>query len=330
MAEYRKIIRFGKNSLIVSLPKSWASRNNLEPGDSLRLETSENGIILSPGRATERRQEERTYRFSVDNVPLDTIKRNVISAYLNNADVVLLTGREIPKKNKDVREFMHQLVSLEIIEESAQRIQARCYLNMRDIQVGNLVRKIDAILKSSFLDVISRVEDPNKFSGIDIPINITERDWDVNRLAYLVMRAVKYLLDHPRARDPYQTNGDLLHVWDLVQTMEKIGDELKRLARLLLPLDDDQTQNLTALLKKLSKHYDALMSAYYRKDVPSFHTLALERDSFTKAFDAYQERHESTIKVAKAVEKAKSLFYRVDELSTLFDTPSAADKGQRL
>ncbi|MBN1275663.1 phosphate uptake regulator PhoU [Candidatus Woesearchaeota archaeon] len=319
MTEYRKIIKFGSNSLIVSLPKSWTVRNQLSPGDTVRMDIQDHDLIIEPGHQEGKERQEREYTFAIDDDSPRVIKRKIFNAYLNDCDLLTLTGKEMPTKNKEIRVMIHQLMALEIIEESATRIQAKCYLNMDDINISNLIRKLDSIIRSMTLDIISQVREPKKFGDINITKNLAERDTDVNRLSFLVMRAIRHALEHPRIRKRYEQEGDLLGNWDIAQIMEKLGDILKRLSRLITDLEEGQAEGLADIISLIANHYEAIMKAHYRRDLNALHLLADKRKDIVTTIDHYQQRHERTIIVAKAVDGVKNLFYRIDEITTIMD-----------
>ena len=211
---------------------------------------------------------------------------------------------------------MHQLVALELLEETATEIHSHCYLNMEDINILHLIRKIDNIIKSMFIDIIDQVNNPKKFGTINISKNIIERDWDVNRLCYLVMRKIKYGLENPLQQ---KNNGLILDYWDLIQRLETIGDQIKRLSRLFTQISQKEAQSLIKFVIELSEHYNLVIKAYHQRDFEQMHTLALKRAYFTELFDDYQEKHERTIIMAKTLQKAQELFYRIDDLTAIMN-----------
>ena len=46
--EYRKLIRFGKSSLVISLPKGWTEKNKLGKGSLVYLDVNSEGLVVSP------------------------------------------------------------------------------------------------------------------------------------------------------------------------------------------------------------------------------------------------------------------------------------------
>lgn len=311
MTDYRKIIKFGTNSAIISIPKHWLATNKLVPGDSVQVIPEQGGLLIAPGQA---KQTKRTkdYFFTITDDDTLIIKRKILHAYLGGCDTITLKG-DVASKSKEIRSIIHQLMALEIIEESAHRLQAKCYLNMQDIDLKTLIRKIDGIIKSVFPDTISKIEHPDKFGNLDLAGNISHRDEDINRLCYLITRSVKHFLASPHQHDYSSTT--LLNYWDLAQTLEKIGDQLKWLSRLTDKLGPAAAKALVPLLQSFATHYDEIMKAYYKEDNDALNKLATKRKHYIGRMDDYQESHEQDRYTARVVHLVRALFHRIDELT---------------
>ena len=318
MVEFRKIIQFGKSSQIISLPKTWTNRHELKAGDSVRVEQLQDVMIISPSN-NEAVLKPKECVYHVDNDDISTIKRKILFAYLNNCDYITLKGKNLSEKSKVIREMMHQLVALEIIEETTEKLQAKCYVNMQDINITQLVRKIDAILKSMLIDLVEHTKKPEEFNGLNLANNLSKRDGDVNRLSFLVMKTIKHALAFPHQHPNIGKQENLLEYWDGVQTLEKLGDHIKRLARLINELPKPSAHALILIIEDVHKHYDQIMKARYKRDFATIHKLAAKRSKFTEAFDQYQEQHETSIAAAKSMRFARELFHRVDKLTAIYD-----------
>lgn len=318
MAEYRKLIKFGTNSIIISLPKPWIERNKLQAGDSIQLKPLYNYLLITP-HDVEKTAPNTNVIINTEGYQLQTIKRKIINTYINNTDIIILKGKNLPSYRRELREFMHRFVALEIIEESPKRIQAKCYLNMQDIHIDNLIRKTDAIIKSMFTDTLQLEKEEPTVPPEKLHDDIAFRDHDVNKLCYLMMRTIRYYLENPQAQASETKHLALLNKWMAANLLEKIGDHIKRLNRILIELDKNELKKILALLKNVRQHYDEVMKSYYRKDVEKGHQLSLKKQEMAELFDEYQESDHITIPATRALYTIRQLFFRVDELTTLFD-----------
>ena len=91
--EYRKLISFGKNSFVISLPKSWVRQNNLQKGVLIYVEEQENNLLLSLGSKQE--TVEKVKEIPVDGKSVRRLKREIISAYIKDYKTIVLFGEEL-------------------------------------------------------------------------------------------------------------------------------------------------------------------------------------------------------------------------------------------
>ncbi|MEK6861132.1 MAG: AbrB/MazE/SpoVT family DNA-binding domain-containing protein, partial [Nanoarchaeota archaeon] len=92
--EYRKLIKFGNSSHVVSIPNEWIKRNNLKKGDTLYLsENGSNELILSPKvDTTNLNGGVKEIIIDISNCTTNDIKTKLTSAYLNDHTEIKITG----------------------------------------------------------------------------------------------------------------------------------------------------------------------------------------------------------------------------------------------
>ena len=90
--EYRKLIKFGNSSHIISLPNSWVRKNKLKKGALIYFEENGNGeIVLTPElKKEENKISEIT--INITNKPIQTIEREIMNGYINNYDTLNIVG----------------------------------------------------------------------------------------------------------------------------------------------------------------------------------------------------------------------------------------------
>ena len=256
--EARKIISFGKSSHVISLPKPWMEEYKLKKGDSVFLENRGKELALYPQKREEKK-ELQSIVVNVDGKNMDLIKMEIVSAYLNNNDVIEIRGEGIIKQSPEIKKIIHDLSGLEIIEETAKKIVAKDLLDMNEISIKTLIRRIDNIIRSMIIDSIQSLNQ-------DLSDSITDRDVDVNRLVFLSYRVIRGLLrNNHLARSFDITNSELLFSWVIVTKLEKIGDQTKRISRVLQEkkFGNKNKQELEKIYKLLKENYEKVMKAYY-------------------------------------------------------------------
>jgi len=262
--DYRKLISFGKSSFVVSIPKEWMSTNNLQKGDTVTLNIRNQNLIIQPKDSHEIKNESEIV-ISVDDKSLKYLDKEIISAYINNYRKIVLEGSQIKTKSRDIQKLIHNLIALEVMEQKSNVIVAQDFLNMKDLSIHNLIKKMDIAARSLLADARRSFEENNYE-------NISQRDEDINRLFFLICRAIKYGLRNPlMAPATFGVAGceDLLNLRLAATYIEKISDTAKRAARYmgLVKFSEKQKKEFIKILGKIDQQFVEMMEAYYKKDV---------------------------------------------------------------
>src|SRR3989304_7356114 len=81
--EQRKLQVTGGSTFILSLPKNWATRNELKRGSSMVLREEDDGTLtISPTKFEKKEKQDEAYIKSSPNDNPDAVMRTAISAYL--------------------------------------------------------------------------------------------------------------------------------------------------------------------------------------------------------------------------------------------------------
>lgn len=267
--ETRKIISFGSSSYVISVPKSWVRENKLQKGDLVHIENKKNELAVYPS-AVVRQEEPRRVFIDIDNKSLELVQTQIVSAYLKGYHVIDLKGESLEAQAPKIKAILRSLTGLEIVQQSANRITAKDLLNIREISISTMMRRMDNIIRSMIIDAIDCVKHCHYQS-------LLERDADLNRLAFLTFRVIRSALADPTLIKALNMNHvELLFNWVIAMHMEKIGDQAKRIARHVsgLHLTKEEENGFCVLFSAVYQDYLQAMKAYYKRDMP----LAYEID----------------------------------------------------
>ncbi len=131
-------------------------------------------------------------------------------------------------------------------------------MDLKELSIETIVRRIDIIVRSMFQDLLS--------GDIKYVDSIVQRDKDVNRLVFLIKRVINSAFkEHEIARSLKRRNEELLRDWLMISLLESIGDEVKRISRLLknFECEDKIKKNILEVVSSLNKVYLELMKAYH-------------------------------------------------------------------
>jgi len=280
--EYRKLISFGKSSFVVSIPKPWINKQKLKKGDILYFVENDTNLILSPQE--KEIEEEKEISIKVDGKSIGQIQRELIPAYINNCKTIKLSGKEVKDKAEKIERIIQNLIALEIMEQTSDRIVAKDFLNFRDISVNNLIRKMDIITRAMLEDCINMFKE-------DTYENINHRDKDVNRISYLVYRIINYSLENQSKMikltklTPKEMVGHHL----LTYHIEAIADDVRRIARYMheVKLSKEKQKEFVDYLNRAKSNYLETMKSFYNKDILLAHEVAERKKELINDIDKF-------------------------------------------
>lgn len=277
--ESRKIISFGSSSFVISIPKNWIQQHKLEKGDAIFVEQRPNQLIITTDKASKKSNIlEKVIDASEKSV--QTIETEIYASYLKNYDLIEIININESDVQK-VKGTLQDLAGMEILEETTSKLVAKDLININEVSIKALMRRIDIIIRSMMDDVITW-ENPNVDS-------MYERDRDVNRLTFLARRMMTAALEDPKIAKTFNTTTlEVLNDWDIVVALEKIGDHCKRMIRSFaqLKLSEDKQKVIESLFKEVNQRYLVVMKAYYAKDTSIAHELESSNKDLIRRCDA--------------------------------------------
>lgn len=310
--EYRKLISFGKNSFVVSLPKAWVIQNKLKKGDSIYIDESSHNLVLQPRPQAE--PEEKEITITIDGKDIRRIQRELIAAYIQNYKLITLTGIEIKDKAKKIQGFVQNLVALEILEQDSKKVVAKDFLNLNDISIEQILRKMDIITRSMIKDCKTMFVEDNYE-------NIYNRDNDVNKFRFLIYRIVWFGMENPSAvlKKLSLKQRDLFNLWWLSFSLESIADYTKRIARYMkdVKLIPKEQKEFITLLEQLEIMFSDSMKAYYTNNVELAHQVVQNRFDIIQQFDDFYQRNRNVYLIGYLIYNTKSLAVAIHSIGRI-------------
>ena len=285
--DVRKLISFGKGSYIVSMPKGWVEKNNLKKGDLISVSDDGVELVLSAGQQ-EKKPDSKEASIDVKGKSLDIIKSEIVSSYLNGYDTITILlesgNNEVPR----IKEIIRNLSGLEIMEQTSTRITAKNLINVNEISIANIIRRMDIITRAMMEDCILCCRGQCNYESI------VSRDTDVNRLYFLGYRVIKNAMKNPRIAkslglDAWQLHNDSL----IILRLEKVADRQKRIARYVCTssLDRATLAELDKVHTDISESYNEVMKAYYTHDKQISFRIETTHKDRTSACDRILEEY---------------------------------------
>ncbi len=310
--ETRKVQVTGGSTYTVSLPKDWATENDVEAGSVVEFHSEEDLLLLSP-----RREEERT-EGTLDITGLEDrheLTRAVMTMYVSGFDVIRLeTARITAAQRRVIREATQGLVGLEVIEETSERVVLRDLLDSSELSVHNAITRMRLVSLTMLEDAVEALVE----GDTDLAQDVMERDDDVDRLWYMVSRVFRTVLRNPTAATEVGLPRDTCFDFQSsARQLERIADHATKIADLAVDLEavpDTAGTPLRALLEEATAVPETAMEALLTDDPEEATELAASARARIDGVDGQAREVSNEIRDLDP-ETAQGLRLVVDSLS---------------
>ncbi len=268
--ESRKIIGFGKSSLVVSLPKDWLEKNTLKKGDIVYFNLNGDELSLRKN-VYESKKPERTAIVHSDDKSLFDIKRLICANYINNYNVIEINGNNVSTHSEEIKKHLRSFLVFEIVDEQHNKIIAKDYLNLDNLTKKDIIKKMTLMIKSILQDCNGDVT-REKYESL------MSRDAQINKYYYLMQRYSRFELENRSIKYNY---GGFIEYLNSALFLERVGDDLKRIiAEIYLNnVDIKKNNDLDLLLKESLDYFIKMSDILLKNDTASFIKCAKNREN---------------------------------------------------
>ncbi len=259
MVHIRRLVKAGQTSHTVSLPKEWLEKNKLERGDVVYIhEKNDDELVISPSLNKESNNV-KEITLNYHKKELESLKRELTSAYINNYNTINIIGRKLDEQNQNIKDMLSSFVALEISEQSEQRIVIKDLLNLNEIDINKTIRRMDMIVRSIFKEVHSEE-------------NLQFKDDDVNKIYFLIFRLLKSALQDTRTAEKLKVRPDqALTYWHLAINIENLADCCTNLKNKI-------NTGTKKTIEELENQYCTAMNSFFSKDKETADKIARQRN----------------------------------------------------
>ncbi|MFB6165646.1 MAG: PhoU domain-containing protein [Haloarculaceae archaeon] len=313
--ETRKVQVTGGSTFTVSLPKDWATDNDVSAGSVVQFHAEQDSLLLTP-----RREEERTEgTLDVAGLAGDQLTRAVMTMYVSGFDIITLeTARVSAEQRRTIRQATQGLVGLEVIEETSERVVLQDLLDSSELSIHNAITRMRLVS----LTMLSDAVDALVGDEADLADDVTERDDDVDRLWYMISRVFRTVLRDPTATSqiglPRETCFDYQ---SSARQLERIADHATKIATLATEIEEipeEVADELRALAEDAVAVPETAMDALLEDDSAEATRLANQARERIPAIDE-QARHVDELILEMDPQAAQVLGLVVDSLGRTAD-----------
>lgn len=227
LMQERKVQLTGGSTLTVSLPKEWATSNDVESGDTVRLFPDKTRMVIEPADAND---ELKTATVDVTGAPEMEVRRTVLAFYTSGFNSITLTDTTgFDRNRRVVAETARKLIGLEIVDATETEIGLKNLLNARTVSVAQSTEQMQQVALSMHEDAVAALlaADDRRAE------HVSERDDQVDRLYAMVSRHFQRALENPVNAEELELERLQLYDYQTAaRQFERIADHAVKLGTL--------------------------------------------------------------------------------------------------
>ena len=263
--ESRKLQLIGGSSYMISLPKNWIKQNELDQGDEILLDISNDIIKIIPKKYTEKH---RIVRAVVNNIPKydeNFLRRFIIALYIQGLDEIILQDKLLsPKIVEMISRIARGVIGMEVIDASGGKVVLRS-LTTAEFDVEGVLRRMSQIISGMMDSIIDCIRINDRDGLKEIP----KHEEDTDRLYLLAVR-----LENRRIRDIMSPSkwSEMRHILGMriaAKVLEEIADALVDFSENLYSHEnyEDIAERYVETLPSVNDVFDRVMVAYLNSDL---------------------------------------------------------------
>ncbi|MGQ3414331.1 PhoU domain-containing protein [Natrinema sp. LN54] len=313
--ETRKVQVTGGSTFTVSLPKTWATDNDVSSGTTVEFYPEGDELLLTPERET--RREEGT--IDVSGLEGEELMRAVMTMYVSGFDVISLeAGRITTEQRSAIRDATQRLVGVEVLEETGDSVVIQDLLDSSELSIVNAVTRMRLIAQSMLEDAVTALIENDD----DIAYDVIDRDDDVDRLWLVVSRIFRATLRSPRAVEELGVSReDCFDFHSSARQLERIADHAVKISDIALKLDDlpaDVADAIHGLHAEAATVFEQSMDALFAEEADEANRLGHDALAAVVDIDEHTRQIDDMLRDLEPAQ-AQSLGLIVDSLSRSAD-----------
>ncbi len=318
----RKVFEMG-GTVLISLPKDWATKNGVRKGTIVAVDE------LSPGRLLVRPIEtgpETKNEATVDypNESLSYVINDVTGAYLLGFDVIKIRGKQVISREdrQKINSMIGRLIGLEIMEEDAKSVTLQFLPESSILEPEKIVRRMVRLTEGMLKDIREATDEGNS----KILSLVTERDDEVDRLYFLLVRAIRSATKNPELAEKFKLEPvEYLDYRVLASFLESLGDSIAELARRMQ--DESPTKqfvkNFNSMLRVLEEMEEVVIKSFLERGVNRARGAYLEAEAMERQVAELSSKTAqlsgisagAAVDVLSLVERIAKIFKDISDLS---------------
>jgi len=228
--ETRKVQLTGGATLIVSLPKEWAKRIALSPGDEVIVVTQPDDTLVVIPKKLGKRAGVVAELVINQPVAVGEVEKLFMTLYIGGAETIIVKfSPQAFGLRRQIKDFIRRrVVDMEIVEEASDRLIVQSMVSATELAVVDVAGKMMRLVGNMLTDLIVGLDRDD----VTLLKDVIERDDEVDRLYWLMERQLKraamsrYVMLELKIDDP----RDIVEFVIIAKSIERMADHICRIA----------------------------------------------------------------------------------------------------
>jgi len=254
--EARKLQVTGGSTYIISLPRKWVTRNQLQKGSSLILrEEGDGSLSLAPsGLAKQEKKEDAFIKVSKKDES-DAIIRKAVSAYLVGYNLIHVRAQNqehlSSQQRNGLKNFARRyLVGTEIVTDTPSELTLQILLSYPELTVESALRRMSIITSSMHRDSMAALRELDH----QVAKAVIDTDTEVDRFNLYIIRQLKLAITNPRIITEIGLSSarDCLGYRLITKSVERTADHAVNIAENVLLLKKRINEEILRKIENMS------------------------------------------------------------------------------
>jgi phosphate uptake regulator len=312
--ETRKVQVTGGSTYTVSLPKGWATEQDVSGGSVVELYPEDETLLISPrehGDLTEG-------RLNVAGLSPVALERAVTTMYVSGFDVVALEAPRMgAERRRAIRRAADRLIGFEVVEETEDVVQLRDLLDPGELPIDDAVSRTSVLSTAMVEDAV----DALLTGDTELAVDVAARDDDVDRLHALVVRTFRTALRDPRAATTLGVDGETcFDHQQCSRQYERVADHAEKVASVVEaePVGGPVAERIEGLRDEAVSVVRTATEAFFATDADEAIRLADGAREANGTVSAHAREADTAVRELETG-RARDLALVVDSLSRVGD-----------
>jgi phosphate uptake regulator len=273
-AEQRRLQITGGSTFIISLPKDWVTKNELQRGSSMSIHEEEDGSLsISPSSFSKREKQDKALIKISSSDKTEAIMRTAISAYLSGYNILKIKAKGQKLLSSELRNNLksfarNYLVGTEIVIDSPTDLTLQVLLNYPELTVQNALSRMSIIASSMHKEAIEALKKLDYTSSKAV----ISTDREVNRFGLYIVRLLKLAVSNQRiVKEIGLVNQkECLSYRLIAKSVERTADHATKIAENTLslrePVKKETLNRIVELSNLANSMFETSLQALFRND----------------------------------------------------------------